>query len=253
MTATEPKKMTERERFALFIQADEKAAALLATAEKTIDGVAYGVLADHLEECNETAWAVVFRTCIRSEEYGLKLDGSTYHTFPGHGYNGKTVYNVTRLSPKLRSKLGHSEYVYSARDLISYMTVRRQLADAKAARAAKRQSARDEAKTQPNPYAVGDVLHWSGGYNMTYNVFMQVVAVGRRTVTVRNIETKVVEQQGWSERVKGAVGQFTSEPKKVTIRPDINGDKVTGWSVPVGGRHFTKVDPNSTHYENTND
>lgn len=254
MTATaEPKKMTERERFGLFTADNPEFAALLATAESTRDGTVYGAMADWLDEHGEMEWASYFRTCCRGEEYGLTIDGSTYHTLPASGYQGRTVYDVVRMSPRMRNRFGQSEYLRSAAELVSYFTVVRQRANAKDDRKAKEKVAKDEARRQPNPFAVGDLLHYSYGYNCTRNVFAQVIGVKGRTVTIRRIACRQVGDGQWnSYRVGPCPGRFvTDELETLTLTVWAYGDSA-GVRLPVkggDGKSWQKVSAEFTFCE----
>jgi uncharacterized protein (TIGR02996 family) len=69
-----------------------------------------------------------------------------------------------------------------------------------AAKAADKDAAEGLKAAFVNPYAVGDLLYHSWGYDETHYDFAQVVAVGPRSVTIRRITSRVVGADGFSGR-----------------------------------------------------
>jgi hypothetical protein len=256
MTATETPTMTQKQRFTLFIGENQTAAALLATAEQTRDGTAYGVFADHLEDCGESEWASYFRTCMKGEERGLVIDGSTYHTFPVSGFKGRTVYDINRLSPRMRSRFGQSEYVYSAAELVSYFAAQADIADRKANRAAAAKVAKAEARKQPNPFKVGDILHYSYGYDATINTFAQVVKVSGQTVTYRKIGSEQVGEW-WATGcfLRPVPGDFYGGEESSRLVYSASYSGTASASLPVAGhkgKHWHKTTADRTFTETDN-
>lgn len=64
---------------------------------------------------------------------------------------------------------------------------------AKAVTKAARKEDRRVAADRPNPFTVGDVLHYSWGYDQTNAEFYEIVEVKPRSVVIRRIASKVVE------------------------------------------------------------
>ena len=254
MTGTAPT-MTERQRFQLFATTRTDAAAILATAEETRTPLNYGVFADWLDEQGETEWAAVFRACL-GEEWSISLDGSTYHVRAVSGAKpGKTVYMVNRHSPRMRSTFGDIDYAHSAAELVSYFAAIRERANAKADRKAKESAAKAAARKQPNPYQVGDLLHYSYGYDATINHFAQVVAVSSQSVTVRPIRAEQVGE-GWATgcKVRPVPGCFCGDPETTRLAYSAWGDTASV-SLPVHdhkGKHWRKINAGYETYETDN-
>lgn len=80
-----------------------------------------------------------------------------------------------------------------------------------------------------NPYAVGAILHASGGYNMTFNHYWQVVKVKGQTVVLRPIASEVVKgdagYSGYEQPIRDA---FVGE-EELTRRVTANGVKTDGY------------------------
>lgn len=80
---------------------------------------------------------------------------------------------------------------------------------AKEARLAEKAKAREEFV---NPYKVGDILYSSWGYEQTNREFYQVVAVGNRSLKLREIGYNVVRSTSWcSEDIAPAKDKFVSD------------------------------------------
>jgi hypothetical protein len=255
MLATATQTVTERDRFRQFIATGCDAAALLAHAEATRDPVAFGVLADELTACGEDAWAEFFRVCV-GEEWAIVVDGSTYNVRAVSGARpGKTVYMIQRMSPRMRNSFGEIDYAHSAADLVSYLTVVRQRAEAKHGRKAKEREAKASARKGPNPFAVGDILHYSYGYDATINNYAEVVAVSGQTVTYRPIRAEQVGE-GWATgcKVRPVPGSFNGPAATVRLAYSARGDNVSV-SLPVAdhkGKQWRKVSADSEAYETDN-
>lgn len=80
----------------------------------------------------------------------------------------------------------------------------------KYARSEERKNAKKEArKNMVNPFKVGDVLYDSWGYDQTNIDFYQVVAVGPKSVKIREIGQVMVKEAGFMcEYVAPEVGAF---------------------------------------------
>lgn len=254
-TAAERPTLTERQRFAAFAATGTDAAGLLATAEETRNPVAYGVFADYLTECGEDEWAAVFRACV-GEEWAITLDGSTYNVRAvGGSRPGKTVYIIQRTSPRMRNTFGEIDYTHSPAELVSYFTVIRQRVEAKAERKAKATAAKAAARKGANPYQVGDLLHYSFGYDATINSFAQVVAVKGTAVTVRRIAAEQVGE-GWATgcKVRPVPGRFTGDDETTRLAFAAWGDTASV-SLPVSdhkGKRWHKIDAGYETYETDN-
>lgn len=80
---------------------------------------------------------------------------------------------------------------------------------AKEARLAEKAKAREEFV---NPYKAGDILYSSWGYEQTNREFYQVVAVGNRSLKLREIGYNVVRSTSWcSEDIAPAKDKFVSD------------------------------------------
>jgi hypothetical protein len=79
-----------------------------------------------------------------------------------------------------------------------------------------------------NPYKVGDILYSSWGYEQTNREFYQVVAVGNRSLKLRQIGSVSVRNTSWcSDEVSPAKGKFVSdEIHRVNIVVSLCGDKI---------------------------
>ena len=68
------------------------------------------------------------------------------------------------------------------------------------------------AAAQPNPFTVGDILHYSWGYEQTNCEFWQVVGVKGKTVEIREIAQKSTRPNcSMSEYVTAVKDQFINE------------------------------------------
>lgn len=65
-----------------------------------------------------------------------------------------------------------------------------------------------------NPFAVGDILTGSWGYDQTNVEFHQVVSVGARSVVTRKIAPFMSSDNGYQTRVYPAKSQFVDEPTR---------------------------------------
>lgn len=76
------------------------------------------------------------------------------------------------------------------------------LAEAEAAKLARKET-RKALSARPNPFKVGDILHYSWGYDQTNAEFWQVVEVKAKSVVIREIGHRTVDgSEGFmSERV----------------------------------------------------
>lgn len=96
------------------------------------------------------------------------------------------------------------------------------------ARSENRKKAKAEArKNMVNPFKVGDVLYDSWGYEQTNIDFYQVVAVGPKSVKIREIGQVVSHQPGYSsmsEFVAPDVDNFVGEAKTKTLQVLSNGE-----------------------------
>lgn len=91
---------------------------------------------------------------------------------------------------------------------------------AKAARSEERKKAKAEArKNMVNPFKVGDVLYDSWGYDQTNIDFYQVVAVGPKSVKIREIGQVVTKEAGYlCEYVAPDVDNFVGEAQTKTLQ-----------------------------------
>lgn len=88
-----------------------------------------------------------------------------------------------------------------------------------------------------NPYKVGDLLYYSWGYEQTNIEFAQVVAVGPRSVTIRQIKGESVGATGWaSDNVRPVRDGFVSEPERKNLTFRLYGGKLH-CSLPADDRH----------------
>ena len=72
-----------------------------------------------------------------------------------------------------------------------------------------------------NKIKIGDIFHHSWGYNMTHNVFIQVVEISKtgKTATCRKLINKVTEGDGWTGEETTIKGDFNEqEPFKMRIQ-----------------------------------
>jgi hypothetical protein len=136
-----------------------------------------------------------------------------------------------------------------------FFAVAQQRADAKTGRKAKERDAKAAARKQPNPFAVGDLLHYSFGYDATINTFAQVVAVSGQTVTIRRINAAQVGD-GWATgcKVRPVPGCFHGDAETSRLAYSAYGEHV-GVSLPVAdhkGKHWKKCSADETFYETDN-
>jgi hypothetical protein len=121
--------------------------------------------------------------------------------------------------------------------------------------AAARKLAKAEAKKKAyanlvNPFKVGDIFYDSWGYEQTNIDFYQVVAVGPKSVTLRELASEQVESTGWaSGRVVPKVGEFTGPPALKKLQVLVNPDGTAGEPY-VKSRHgwISKWDGTPKHY-----
>jgi hypothetical protein len=245
---------TEKERFAEFLTLNSGTALILANAEKERSGIAYAAFADSLEEHGEPRWASYFRTLLGSE-HALTIDGSTFVSQAQSGYQGKTVYCINRNSPRMRSNFGKFEYVYSASDFVSYFAALSKHADAKQSRASAAKTAKANARKQPNPFKVGDILHYSYGYDATINQFAEVMSVSGQSVAIRRIRAEQVGE-GWATgcKVKPVPGSAYGEEETTKLAYSAYGSHVSV-ALPVAnhkGKQWRTVGSDYETYETDN-
>lgn len=96
---------------------------------------------------------------------------------------------------------------------------------AKQDRLAEKAKAREEFV---NPYKVGDILYSSWGYEQTNREFYQIVAVGNRSLKLRQISAKSVRETSWcSSEVAPVKDNFISdEVHRVNIVISVCGNNV---------------------------
>lgn len=76
-----------------------------------------------------------------------------------------------------------------------------------------------ERKSVVNPYVVGDVVHHSWGYDQTNCDFYQVIAVTPKTVTLLEICSESVTEEGFmSDRRVARIDNFLENAKPFTCR-----------------------------------
>lgn len=109
-------------------------------------------------------------------------------------------------------------------------------------RTADRQAKAAEARANfINPYKVGDILHSSWGYDQTNVEFFQVVEVGARSITIREISASCVETGFMSGTVTAQPDKFIGEPIRRTIQIGVSYDGKVHHSVcsPIHGHLYT--------------
>jgi len=79
------------------------------------------------------------------------------------------------------------------------------------------------------PYAVGAILHASGGYDMTWNEYFQIVAVKGRSVVLRPVASEVVEGYGGYSGQERPVRDAFVGDGELTRRVTANGVKVDNY------------------------
>lgn len=84
---------------------------------------------------------------------------------------------------------------------------------------------REQRKAAVNPFKVGDMLHYSWGYDQTNAEFYQVVSVTRKTATIRQIGSRRVEATSHdSETVVAVKDAFLEGDRYKPMRKVVNGD-----------------------------
>ena len=122
--------------------------------------------------------------------------------------------------------------------------IREQEAKKNGEQAAKRGRLAELKAAWVNPYKVGDLLNYSWGYDQTNQEFAQIVAVGARSVTIREIAGHSIRATGsMSDVVAPVKDHFTGEPVVKVITFSVYRDELYAripaphgsWS-PVGDR-----------------
>jgi hypothetical protein len=122
--------------------------------------------------------------------------------------------------------------------------IREQEAKKNGEQAAKRGRLAELKAAWVNPYKVGDLLNYSWGYDQTNQEFAQIVAVGARSVTIREISRHSIRATGsMSDVVAPVKDHFTGEPVVKVITFSVYRDELYAripaphgsWS-PVGDR-----------------
>jgi hypothetical protein len=80
-------------------------------------------------------------------------------------------------------------------------------------KAAERQQVAEAKANWVNPFKVGQLLYNSWGYDETHYDFAEIVAVGARSVTVRRIGSRLVEDRGFVGRYIAPVAGAYLEPR----------------------------------------
>jgi hypothetical protein len=119
---------------------------------------------------------------------------------------------------KQNKPIRHAQYRSTERreqDVREYIENRRRVEEYKAEQAAKRRGFQ-------HSYKVGDVLHYSWGYEQTNCEFYQVVSVTPGTVTIREIAQKAVPgsmiSHGMAENRVAVPGHFLDKSHPITKR-----------------------------------
>lgn len=131
------------------------------------------------------------------------------------------IHVATQKSLTLREKYpsrfyrgaGQYEFAHNLEQAEAYVASIKAKIDekvkAKETRLAEKAKAREEFV---NPYKVGDILYSSWGYDQTNREFYQVVAVGNRSLKLREIGYNVVRSTSWcSEDIVPAKDKFVSD------------------------------------------
>lgn len=131
------------------------------------------------------------------------------------------IHVATQKSLTLREKypsrfyrgVGQYEFAHNLEQAEAYVASIKAKIDekvkAKEARLAEKAKAREEFV---NPYKAGDILYSSWGYEQTNREFYQVVAVGNRSLKLREIGYNVVRSTSWcSEDIAPDKDKFVSD------------------------------------------
>ena len=131
------------------------------------------------------------------------------------------IHIATQKSLTLREKypsrfyrgVGQYEFAHNLEQAEAYVASIKAKIDekvkAKEARLAEKAKAREEFV---NPYKAGDILYSSWGYEQTNREFYQVVAVGNRSLKLRQIGGKSVRSTSWcSDEVSPEKNKFVSD------------------------------------------
>lgn len=150
-----------------------------------------------------------------------------------HEYdNGSGVSRVHALGYSYKRNKPDWNYNFKTREQMDHYAAAwvQNLRDVKAMKEgfkAKRKAAR----SLPNPFKVGDILHYSWGYDQTNCEFYQVIEVRERSVVIREIGHKPVEGS------QGFMSQSVKPDKDRFLSPRCDGDdqgkpltKVVQWA-----------------------
>jgi hypothetical protein len=159
------------------------------------------------------------------------------------GYRGKEpkkpyAYYAFRTEESRQKWMDEEERVYAEREQ----------------RKAMRKEAKKEARrTLENPYRIGDLLHYSWGYEQTNCEFFQVVALTAKTVTIRAIGATSVPRTGgfMSEKLGPVPDAFleNSKPLKKSLQVYVDYEGKPGQpyiKMPHGA--ISKCNPEDSFY-----
>jgi hypothetical protein len=155
-------------------------------------------------------------------------------------YRGRTYYTVIQQTPQsvtLKQKYpswckGYSDHSASFHNLEqaeAHIAELKSKIDAKIARRQAKLQEKAKAREEfVNPYKLGDILYSCWGYEQTNREFYQVVAVGNRSLKLRQIACESVRATGpFSDQVAPLKDKFVSEKiYRVNIVIHVWGDKV---------------------------
>lgn len=165
------------------------------------------------------------------------------------GTEGRVYVHITsgnRYSPK-------SGTCRSAEHAASFIQEFRN-AEAKkiAARDQKQAANRTARESFVNPYKVGDLFAYSWGYDQTQVEFAQAVAVGPRSITLREIGGEEIEgTQGHDcASYRPVKDKFAadSQPKRITIQVKTSYDGKTYSYIPAEHGHWNLTSEQGKHY-----
>ena len=213
-----------------------------------------GVAADWCDEHEFTRLATLLRATEAGIPCGRRKVRVKYHD-NGKGWRAWSVVvinSIGRYDGSLSGAFSVETHDRLDRDALTeafrYALGHFAAEDAKQDKKAEERKATAAAKKAwENPYKVGDLLHYSWGYDETHNEFAEVVAVGPRSVTIRQVVCESISQTSWcSEKVRPVKGRYLTGPKgeptvaRITFRT--YGGKLHH-SIPAGdGRHWYKVE-----------
>jgi len=143
---------------------------------------------------------------------------------------GGVVFTYTTIGGKpaacaYAGKAGRAAFHYTYSSEAARERVITQFFDGLTAHAKRKADSRTEGKQFQHGFKVGDILHYSWGYEQTNAEFYQVTAVNTATVTIRQIASQIVPgSEGFmSASVMPCPNVFLSEPP-MTKHPQPSGN-----------------------------